>query len=160
MFEISDLPLARGRIGICPLPGRWGDYAGDLLRVLAWKPAMVFTLTTEPELEVGGAERLPGDLSAAGVKWRHLPVGDFRTPSASVEALWPVVSAEAQTVLGAGGGVLAHCYGGCGRSGMALLRLMVDMGEAPDAALARLRSVRPCAVETAGQYAWAGAAAR
>lgn len=38
---------------------------------------------------------------------------------------------------------------------MAVLRLMVEMDEAPEAALARLRAVRPCAVETVAQHDWA-----
>lgn len=58
-----------------------------------------------------------------------------------------------------GGKVLAHCRGGCGRSGMAVLRLMVELGEAPDVALARLRDARPCAVETQAQLDWAAAPA-
>ncbi len=41
---------------------------------------------------------------------------------------------------------------------MAVLRLMVEAGEDPDAALARLRAVRPCAVETGAQLTWATAA--
>jgi protein-tyrosine phosphatase len=58
-------------------------------------------------------------------------------------------------VLARGGSVLMHCYGGRGRSGMALTRLMVESGETPAAALARLRQVLPEAVETAAQAAWA-----
>ena len=38
---------------------------------------------------------------------------------------------------------------------MALMRQMVEDGEAPDAALARLRAARPCAVETKAQMRWA-----
>jgi hypothetical protein len=38
---------------------------------------------------------------------------------------------------------------------MIALRLMVEDGEAPDAALARLRAARPCAVETNAQMRWA-----
>ena len=155
MFGVSELSLGAGRIGLCPLPGRGGDYAGDLAALLAWRPAMVLSMTTEAELEAGGAERLPGDLSVAGVMWRHLPVGDFGTPSAATTALWRPVSAEAHRMLQRGGGVLAHCYGGCGRSGMAILRLMVETGETPTAALDRLRAARPCAVETQAQLAWA-----
>jgi protein-tyrosine phosphatase len=45
--------------------------------------------------------------------------------------------------------------GGCGRSGTAALRLMVEAGENPKAALQRLRAVRPCAVETPEQFQWA-----
>ena len=38
---------------------------------------------------------------------------------------------------------------------MVVLRLMMECGERPAAALARLRAVRPCAVETQAQMAWA-----
>jgi hypothetical protein len=38
---------------------------------------------------------------------------------------------------------------------MAILRLLVEMGEQPEEALQRLRAVRPCAVETDAQFDWA-----
>jgi len=53
------------------------------------------------------------------------------------------------------GKVFAHCYGGKGRSGMVLLRLMVERGLDPDQALQDLRRVRPGAVETQAQWLWA-----
>ena len=51
--------------------------------------------------------------------------------------------------------VLVHCFGGCGRSGMLVLRVMIEAGEPAGTALKRLRQVRPCAVETEAQMAWA-----
>jgi protein-tyrosine phosphatase len=57
--------------------------------------------------------------------------------------------------LRSGGRVLVHCFGGCGRSGMAALRLMVAAGEGPESALHRLRASRACAVETEAQRLWA-----
>ena len=155
MFQIADLPLAAGRIGICPLPGRTGDYAGDMGILFGWRPDIVLTLVSEIEIEAGGAESLAPDLRARGISWWHLPITDFRTPCNGTEALWPAFSAEARAVLAGGGRVLAHCYGGCGRSGMALMRLMVESGEDPQAALSRLRKARPCAVETVAQAGWA-----
>jgi len=38
---------------------------------------------------------------------------------------------------------------------MAVLRLMIEAGEEAGDALARLRSLRPCAIETHAQMAWA-----
>ena len=64
-------------------------------------------------------------------------------------------AARAKALLAQGGRVLVHCFGGCGRSGMAALRLLVELGEDPDEALARIRAVRSCAVETEAQMAWA-----
>ncbi|MFX0541249.1 protein-tyrosine phosphatase family protein [Roseovarius sp. S4756] len=60
----------------------------------------------------------------------------------------------ALSALRGGGRVLFHCPGGCGRSGMAALRLMIAAAEAPDAAQERLRARRPCAVETSAQMRW------
>lgn len=154
-YQIAALPLGKGRIGIGPMPGRSGAYQADLTAILGWDPKLVLTMNTHHELERIGTDGLGDDLRAAGVEWRHLPIPDFGAPPPETQALWPEVSAVAHQLLADGGGVFAHCYGGCGRSGMALLRLMVEAGEAPDLALARLRQVRPCAVETDAQLAWA-----
>lgn len=155
-FIIAELAAGGGRLGLCPMPGRDGRYAGDLAAILDWRPALVLTMATGPELAAHGALGLSGDLATEGIGWRHLPVADFAADSAALREGWAGAAAEALRHLSAGRGVLAHCMGGCGRSGMAVLRLMVEAGEAPDAALARLRSVRPCAVETEAQRLWAG----
>jgi protein-tyrosine phosphatase len=94
---------------------------------------------------------LPADLAAAGVGWLHLPIPDFGTPSAALRAIWPETSAR----LRGSPRLLVHCMGGCGRSGMIALRLMIEAGEAPEPALTRLRDARPCAVETKAQLRWA-----
>jgi protein-tyrosine phosphatase len=150
-FSISELAAAGGVLGICPLPGRFRDYGTDLADMLAWQPDIVLTLTTLPEMAQHGADRLGQDLMQAGVRWVHLPVEDFGIPSDDVRATWP----DLVPVLAWGGRILAHCYGGCGRSGMALLRLMVEAGESGSEALLRLRAARPCAVETEAQRVWA-----
>lgn len=152
-FVIHDLPAGGGTVGLCALPGRFGPYADDLEAIRAWHPDLVLSMTTLPEME--GAAHLGEDLARAGIGWRHLPIVDFGAPGPGVAAKWGDLSALAGGILGSGGRVLAHCYGGCGRSGMAVLRLMVEAGEDGGQALARLRAVRPCAVETEAQMAWA-----
>jgi len=154
-FVIHDLTLGGGTLALSPIPGRTRHYATDRDRLLAWRPALVVTMTELSELARKGAGGLPEDLAAAGIGWRHLPVRDFGTPDAATEAAWAPIAAEVMAVLAQGGRVLIHCHGGCGRSGMAVLRLMIRAGEAPEAALARLRATRPCAVETPDQLAWA-----
>ena len=154
-YVIAELSLGHGMIGIAPMPGRGGNCSGDLTTIISWGADVVLTMTGRHELEFAGASAMGEDLEAAGVLWRHLPVTDLGAPSPETCALWPEASEAAHCALDGGGRVLAHCFGGCGRSGMALLRLMVEAGEDVDAALARLRSVRPCAVETAAQQAWA-----
>jgi protein-tyrosine phosphatase len=154
-LTIATLPVGGGTLALCPMPGRDGVYAADLAELLAFAPALVLSMTPADEMVAGGAADLPADLAAAGIDWVHLPVADFGVPGAMTAALWPKVSARARAVLAGGGRVLVHCHGGCGRSGMAVLRLMVEAGEAPGPALARLRAARPCAVETGAQEAWA-----
>lgn len=154
-YRIAKLACGNGWLGIGPMPGRGGAYENDLSAILRWGAGLVLTMTTVRELEISGARDFGADLAAADVAWRHLPIPDFGAPPADTDAKWPEVSTAAHGVLANGGRVFAHCYGGCGRSGMALLRLMVETGEDVDQALARLRAVRPCAVETDAQRAWA-----
>lgn len=149
-----------GILAISPIPGGDGDYAGDVQHLIEWKPAIVISLVSEVELVAARAAGLWHDLVEAGSRWEHLPISDFGVPDAEFEEAWPEVSANARRALTGGGRILVHCRGGCGRSGMVALRLMIELGEAPDDALARLRVVRSCAVETDAQMAWALAAKR
>lgn len=154
-YRIAEVFCGDGLLGIGPMPGRAGAYDADLAAILRWGASLVLTMTTADELVSRRALALPKDLALADVEWRHLPIPDFGAPPPETAALWPEASRHAHRVLKDGGRVFAHCYGGCGRSGMALLRLMVEAGEAADVALKRLRDVRPCAVETEEQRAWA-----
>jgi Cyclin-dependent kinase inhibitor 3 (CDKN3) len=154
-FTIHDLTAGGGMLGLCPLPGRHQPFAQDMKAVLEWRPDLVLSMTTLPEMTGHGAGHLGEDMARHGIGWRHLPIIDFGAPGAGVDAKWPDVSALAGGILASGGRVLVHCYGGCGRSGMAVLRLMVEAGESGSEALNRLRAARPCAVETEAQLAWA-----
>ncbi|MBC2834697.1 dual specificity protein phosphatase family protein [Paragemmobacter straminiformis] len=148
------LSVGGGAVMVAPCAGRGGDFAGDLAAWLDWGPALVVSMTTAAEMERVGAGGMGRALGAAGVAWLHCPVADYGVPDAG----WDAVAPEIAATLARGGRVLVHCMGGCGRSGAAVLRLMVDAGEEPAAALARLRGVRPCAVETDAQFAWAARA--
>lgn len=154
-FIIHALPVGGGILALAPMPGRSGSYEDDLAHLHDWQPALVISLTTQAEMQTHGAERLGADIQGIGARWAHLPVRDFGVPDPAAAELWPETSTAARAALEGGGRVLAHCMGGCGRSGMALLRLMIESGEAPRKALARLRAVRPCAVETEAQMEWA-----
>ncbi|MBL9046476.1 MAG: dual specificity protein phosphatase family protein [Tabrizicola sp.] len=156
-LTIAELAVGGGLLAISPMPGRGGTYQADLRDLLAFSPSLVLTMTTSEELASKEATTLPDDLAHHGILWLHLPIVDFGAPDAATSALWPEASVRAREVLAQGGKVLVHCMGGCGRSGMAVLRLMVEAGEEPAAALTRLRAVRHCAVETPEQYGWASA---
>ncbi|WP_264211094.1 protein-tyrosine phosphatase family protein [Leisingera thetidis] len=155
---IHALSAGGGILALCRLPGGAGDYRGDLIQIYQWKPGLVLSMTTAEEHDAAGVPRLGIDIQSMACRWLHLPVPDFQVPPPAVAAKWPAASQSARQALGGGGRVLVHCRGGCGRSGMAVLRLMIECGEDPAQALARLRTVRPCAVETDGQLQWACAA--
>jgi protein-tyrosine phosphatase len=151
-MKIDQVKVGRGILGLCALPGRSGDYAGDLLALRGFDPGAVLSLVEIKEYQRHGAPTLARDLAALGITHVQFPVRDFGTPNA---ALWAPVAAWLQGQLAAGQRILIHCLAGCGRTGTAALRVMVDAGEDPSAALLRLRAVRPCAVETSAQERWA-----
>jgi protein-tyrosine phosphatase len=153
-FRIETVEIDGGaRLGICPLPGRFGDALADLASIAKWAPDIVVSTTEPAEMARHNVEDLAGLLASAGIAHESFAIRDFGVPEATSE--WRPLADRLHAMLDAGGAVLAHCYGGQGRSGMVLLRLMVERGEDPDRALRRLRSVRPGAVETDAQYAWA-----
>jgi protein-tyrosine phosphatase len=154
-FVVHALTVGGGILALCPLPGRGGAYAADLAHLKEWKPSMLISLVTEVEFLAEGATTLGADISDAGSRWAHLPITDYGVPDGAFIEQWPEVRDAALAALRGGGRVLVHCMGGCGRSGMVLLRLMIEAGEAPDQALARLRQARPCAIETEAQMHWA-----
>jgi len=154
-FAVYDLAAGGGGLGLCAVPGGAGDYAGDLALLRRWRPDLVLSMTEPVELAMAGAAGLAADLRALGIGWRSLPIRDFAAPDPTAEAQWPAISEVAGKLLARGGRMLVHCRGGCGRSGMAALRLMVEQGEPAAHSLARLRHVRPCAVETDAQRQWA-----
>lgn len=155
MIQIYPVACGDGQLAVSPIPGRAGAYGDDLNMILDWAPDMVLTLTTADELADVGAQGFAADLAAANIDWVHLPIEDFGTPGPDVQVLWPNLSKKVARLIGDGGRVLAHCYGGQGRSGMAVLRLLIEHGVPANDALARLRAVRPGAVETDAQMVWA-----
>jgi protein-tyrosine phosphatase len=154
-FVIAPIPAPPGTLALCPLPGAAGAFDADLAQIAAFAPALVLSMTEAQERHVRGAGALPDRLAALGIDWAAFPVPDFGTPPSNAD--WATLAARAHAVLDAGGRVLAHCRGGKGRSGMVVLRLMIERGADPDAALETLREARPGAVETDAQEAWARA---
>lgn len=142
-YIVHTLMLESGaRLGIGPLPSE-----ADIAALQDWQPGAVVSMTTSAEMRGLGLG------AAFGPIWHHFPIADFGAPRD--QAAWDALSPKLHAVLDGGGGVFAHCYGGKGRSGLVLLRLMVERGFDPDEALASLRAVRPGAVENEAQRQWA-----
>ena len=154
-IDLYEVPVGQGMLAISPIPGLNGSYEDDLLAIHGWGAKVVFSMTEMAELQCAGAGEIGAHMAAMGIEWHHLPIRDFGAPGLDVVAKWRQASDSAHAAFDVGHRVLIHCRGGCGRSGMAALRLLVERGEEAAGALARLRAVRPCAVETDEQYAWA-----
>ncbi len=154
-FEINTIDLTSGsRLGICPLPGRGGARLLDLEKIAKWGPDIMVSMTELVEMDRHNMEDLGGLLQQFGIGWEHFPICDFGPPKES--ANWAELSIKLHKCLDQQGSVLLHCYGGQGRSGMILLRLLVERGGDANVALRRLREIRPGAVETDQQFEWAG----
>ena len=153
-FRISTLEIDGGaRLGIAPLPGRFGEALADLAVLARWHPDLVLSMTVEDEMARHNMADLAGMLAGMGIAHAHFPIRDFGVPE-GVEG-WAGLAPRLHGILDGGGAVLAHCHGGQGRSGMVLLRLMVERCSDAHEALASLRERRPGAVETEAQFAWA-----
>lgn len=152
-FELVKLPLGKAHLGLCSLPGLGGHLSHDLDRIADFSPALVVSLTETDEQAQLGVPLLAVPLAARGIAWRDFPIPDYGVPLDSAD--WCELSRQLQAYLANGRNILVHCRGGCGRSGMIALRLMVEMGEAADTAFVRLRAIRPCAIETKAQLVWA-----
>ena len=145
---IPTITAGAGRIGIMPLPDE-----ESIQDIADWGATLVVSMTTPREMD----GPLAPHLAPRGIAWEHLPIVDFGAPQSDTQREWTRIAPAIIARIAAGEGVIVHCRGGCGRSGMIALRLLVEMGEQPEVALSRLRAVRPCAVETREQYDWAAA---
>ena len=145
-FAIFDIAIGSGGVALAPMPLE----AEDILQIAQWGADFVVSLT---EINEGSTSTIHSQLSLCGVRWVHVPIVDFGVPDAEFSEALDAVVAKTVVVLLQGRRVLFHCMGGCGRSGMAVMRVMHVMGV--EDALETLRKVRPCAVETEAQAAWA-----
>ncbi len=138
------------------------DLAADLDVIARWNAAAVVTLTEQFELDDLQVPNLGEEVRRRFMEWHHLPIRDMSVPDAAFKVSWTERSARLRTLLEGGSRILIHCKGGLGRAGMVAARLLVEMGHAPQTAIARVRAARsPKAIETPDQERWVadGAAA-
>ncbi len=154
-FQITSLPLLQGTLGLCPAPGRSGAFENDMKSLIEWRPDLVISLVEDAEMARLGATGLGNICQTNGIGWLHLPITDFGVPDAVFMTAWEFHQPDLIAQLHSGQRIVIHCMGGCGRTGMIALRLMIAAGEDAIIALARLRAARPCAIETAAQMDWA-----
>lgn len=158
-----DTLAGHGRIGItfCPgkhdsaaMTGRWArDLGMDLDAVADWGDSCVVTLVETAELAALKVSNLGAEVQRRHMDWLHLPIRDVSVPDAAFEADWTAVAPGLRARLRDGADILVHCKGGLGRAGTIAARLLVELGVPADEAIARVRAVRPGAIETRDQEA-------
>jgi len=119
--------------------------------VFTWGARALVTLIEDHELAHLGVPDIGEKTESMGMDWYHLPIRDVSIPNLAFEKAWATISGELSQILQRGDGVVVHCRGGLGRTGMIAARLLIELGETPCNALQRVRAVRPGAVETLEQ---------
>ena len=150
-----------GRIGLTFCPGKYDpdamtgywerDLELDLDAICDWGAAAVVTLVEHKELAELRIERLGEAVTRRNLAWFHLPIIDASIPDKQFERQWEISGNELRSLLRSRRDVLIHCKGGLGRTGLVAALLLVELGMAPEVAIARVRAVRPGAIETHAQ---------
>lgn len=160
---IAELRAGSGVIGLAGFPGGLGGGAavadgarteGPALEAIArWGASSVVTLIEADAPELSRAAGLAVGLGQLTIDWHHLPIDDMQVPDAAFERDWTYHGHVLRQRLQRGDRILLHCRAGLGRAGMIAARLLVELGTAPDDAIAAVRAVRPGAIETTAQAA-------
>lgn len=152
---------ATGRIGLTLCPGKvdpYGAYTNwkrslstDMDAIRDWGASVVVTLITDAEIDRLAVRGLSKAVNNRGMDWYHLPIYDGCVPEADFEAEWETIGEDLKERLMNGEDILIHCRGGLGRAGTIASRLLVELGEDPNEAMARIREARQGAIENASQ---------
>lgn len=158
----SDLADGRaGRIGLTVLPGKRGasvrypgrvyrgDLATDLAALRTSGVRRLVLLVDDGELARWGDPDIVRRGSELGIEVLRHPMADGTAPesAAAMAAILEVLATARDE-----GDVAVACMGGVGRTGTVVACALVAAGWAPDAAIARVRTLRhPSAVETTAQ---------
>lgn len=129
--------IVEGELAAMPLPGRSRALARDAEFLRSRGVRTVISLTSAvPPFEDGTFRQV------------HIPVTDFTAPTLAqmIEFVQVVSDSTAR-----GEPVAVHCAAGLGRSGTMAAVYLVARGASADAAIARLRELRPGSIETEAQ---------
>lgn len=163
-IDAITLNFGEAAIGMTICPGKQGpsgnggpwarDLGVDIEVIRAWGGIILLTVMEPSELESYHVTNLGDVAAAAGIRWIHIPITDGHPPDERFDVIWPTVSRHMVDTLRGGNKVVINCLGGLGRTGMIACLLLIELGEASQTALERVRLARPGTVETAAQEAY------
>jgi protein-tyrosine phosphatase len=108
-------------------------------------------LLEDHEFALLGIPDLVARAEALGMRVRRFPIRDVSVPRPEEGAAFRALVDELHALLGAGQNATVHCRGGLGRTGLVAASVLVRAGVAAADAMARVRLVRPGAIETRAQ---------
>jgi len=163
-LRIDALPLGNGQLGVTFCPGKKGesvfgaawdrDLHLDLDAVKDWGADAVLTLLEDYEFSMLSVPMLGEAVRARGIEWHRYPIRDLDVPTPRAVDRWRALSPRLHQIIERGGRVVVHCRGGLGRAGTIAALLMIERGRSTSDAIAKVRSVRPGAIETVEQERW------
>lgn len=148
------ITFAPGKKQATAMTGTWNrDLDADLAAIRAWGAGHLVTLLEPHEFVELGIDQLPLRARAAGLQWYGVPITDGAVPDDRFLKPWKQLGPRFVQALQTGERLVVHCKGGLGRAGTTACLLLLDGGVEIDAdeAIARVRAVRPGAIETLEQ---------
>ena len=118
---------------------------------MAWGAGAVLTLVEDHEFARLGVPEFAAEIRRTRLVWYHMAIPDMSAPGRAFHEAWSRDGARIFRSLRAGEGLLVHCAGGLGRSGMVAAKLLAALGASANHAVAAVRQARPGAIETDGQ---------
>lgn len=160
VVPIDDLP---GRLGLTFAPGKrisstisrvvWDrDLETDLQALRTeFETDVLVSLLEDHEFALLGIPALVPRAEGLGMRVRRFPIRDVSVPRPAEDAAFRPLVDELHGLLSGGQNVTIHCRGGLGRTGLVAASVLVRDGFVSTDAMARVRAVRPGAIETRGQ---------
>lgn len=131
-----------------PCPGTRETSVAEALTELKQAGATaLITVMPTGELSDNAVGHLPEECAAQNLEWFHLPVADEQAPGADFDAAWHQHRGRIMALLAAGQPIAIHCKGGSGRTGLIAGQLLVASGLTLEEATAKVRSMRPKALQ-------------
>ncbi|WP_099490515.1 cyclin-dependent kinase inhibitor 3 family protein [Stenotrophomonas maltophilia] len=160
-WEIG-LTFAPGKYQEVAMTGAWARNLDlDLGVIRSWGARYLVTLIEPWEFEELRISSLPQRAAELGLVWHGLPITDGAAPDGRLLERWRTLGPMFSAELLDGAKIVVHCKGGLGRAGTVASMLLLESRAASngDDAMAKVREVRPGAIETQEQEsfirAWA-----
>lgn len=161
------IALGLGFVGMTFCPGKKGlswnkqilwdrDLDVDLRALRATGAQHLVSLIEPHEFSMLDVALLPQKAQEHGFDWHFVPIKDGCAPDNRFGLIWPDLKRGLSEKMRKGEGVIVHCRGGLGRTGLVTALLVKHMHpEIPmDLIIAHVRSLRPGAIETQEQEDW------